>query len=527
MQSQPSNLRGFSLIELTVALLIITTLATIAVRSTNDLSFQVRYDQTKDQLEQIKQAIIGNPQRTVNGQPDISGFVADMGRLPGYLRDLLQPGACLNGGTVLPDTPLQCVDAGETWNWFDKPCTDNTSDNLTACQTAGAVWLGWNIDPTSRLGFGWRRPYLSVSGNPTNNDAIADGWGNTSAEGNYGWRYFNLGTPTTNIDDDVNLIIQSLGKDQALGGNDYDADYPINQPIIPSSDWQVDISNGISVQFQSPIIGGLCRQDITQNACYGNAAHWENCLFLTPNQCATTGGSWATDCRMTQTVCTNKGGTWNSSSNPQCVFDVTTCPAAGGTWSASDGLCVFNSNTCLTTVGGAVSRACILNSTTCSGAGKTWDATNHLCTYTSTQCLTDGGIFTASSSNASCLRTYRTPSSTNEQYNETSCLADGFNWYGSSSRSISICMRVYYRQNGAIISTYSTNPITIEENSMVRQLNFTGFSVLSIPNGINAIGIFEYDNSTSTCTNNIYPSDRQQAIPILFNARSNLPVINW
>ena len=155
MQALSTKTRGFSLIELTVALLIITTLATIAVRSTNDLSFQVRHDQTKDRLAQIKQAIIGNPQRTVNGQPDISGFVADMGRLPSCLRELIDN--------------YNCTTATQNTIWATGRCSVVGFTNQHDCVTNAATWTPNSGD----IGVGWRGPYLSVSGNPTNIDAIA------------------------------------------------------------------------------------------------------------------------------------------------------------------------------------------------------------------------------------------------------------------------------------------------------------------------------------------------------------------
>jgi hypothetical protein len=87
-------------------------------------------------------------------------------------------------------------------------------------------------------------------------------------------------------------------------------------------------------------------------------------------------------------------------------------------------------------------------------------------------------------------------------------------------------MKIYYRQHEAVVPS-SSNPIVIEENNMVRQLHFTGFSPPDLSAGINAVGIYEYNTATSSCTGPIYPSDRKGTIPVLFNDRSSLPVINW
>ena len=160
--------RGFTLVEMTVVLLLITLLASVAVRETAELGFQTRYEQTKDRLEMIKQAILGNPRQIINGQQAISGFVADMGRLPNTLRELIEDYDC------------------------DGPLVDGNSDtNLN--NDGGCPWI---LDTTynSGLGSGWRGPYLTISGNPSDNDALSDGWGATATNGNFGWNFFKLNT---------------------------------------------------------------------------------------------------------------------------------------------------------------------------------------------------------------------------------------------------------------------------------------------------------------------------------------------
>lgn len=505
-KTSPTLVQGFTLIEMTVVLLLITLLASVAIRETSGLSFQVRYEQTRERLERIREAILGNPRQIINGQQAVSGFVADMGRLPTCLRELVENYNCL---TDLPN----------------------------------ATWT--NAGAPSNLNAGWHGPYLNVSGNPTSPDAFTDGWGRpaqgycsdithtneeacvTSAnwtppakDNNYGW-YYDTATYANG------LRIQSYGKDHVYAGSDYNADYPApaSQPEVKSDDWQISLANGISVQFQAPLFSGVCREDnVSQTDCYSNSGHWENCLFFTAAKCAATGGSWGTDCRWTQSACTAKGGTWNGSGNPQCVFDETTCPAAGGVWSASENLCLFTPNACLS-AGGAATRSCLFNSTTCTGTGKTWEDT--YCKFDSASCLADGGIYTENGSNASCLRIYKTPTTSNEEYNETSCLSEGKGWPSESpARAVSICMKVFYRQDGSVVIPPSISaPILLEENNMVRQIHFTGFSVSDIPTGVNAIGIYEHDGTN--CTSTLYPADRQNPIQVDFHPRTGLPVINW
>lgn len=255
MNKKYSSHNGFTLVEMTVVLLLITLIASVAVRETAELGFQTRYEQTMERLDMIKQAILGNSKQVINGQQAVSGFVADMGRLPGTVRDLLQPSACVTATNVLPDSPLQCVDSGETWTWFNSLCTDGVSLTKADCSSAGGVWLGWQIDSRSGLGFGWRGPYLTVSSNPNSTDTLTDGWGRTGVDNtatlsideaisNYGWELTN--TPSNS-----DLKILSYGKDQLPGGNCSGSDFNDDcSTQILAMNYQTDISPGITVSVR-------------------------------------------------------------------------------------------------------------------------------------------------------------------------------------------------------------------------------------------------------------------------------------
>lgn len=61
----------------------------------------------------IREAILGDPRKTVNGQAVMSGFVADMGRLPTCLRELLEPFNCNTGSAYnQPWATGTCVGEG-------------------------------------------------------------------------------------------------------------------------------------------------------------------------------------------------------------------------------------------------------------------------------------------------------------------------------------------------------------------------------------------------------------------------------
>lgn len=269
--------RGFSLVELTVVLLLITLLASVAVRETAELGFQTRYEQTRERLDMIRQAILGNPRQIINGQQAVSGFVADMGRLPISLRELIQVASY---------------------------CTDNTKFTKADCEiTSGAVWLGRKSYGFCSLSYpnetqcianaglwthlfygGWSGPYLNISGNPVDNDAFTDGWGNVANDNNYGWNFINASP---------DLTLQSQGKNQALNpaDTDYDEDYPISQPTITAVDWLVEVSL-ITVNMRSNPSSisttGTC-SDTTQTnktACLDNGKIWtESSTSATQNIC--------------------------------------------------------------------------------------------------------------------------------------------------------------------------------------------------------------------------------------------------
>lgn len=563
---------GFSLIELTVALLIVVLLAGIALRSTNELSFQVRYEQTQERLNRIKEAIIGNPSRTVNGQPDISGFVADMGRLPGSIRELLQPGACVTATNVLSDPPLACVDPGESWRWFNGPCSDETSQPQAACLTAGKVWLGWQIDSAlgSSLGYGWRGPYLTVTHNPASTDAITDGWGRTVEDNpstagineadnlNYGWGFFDLSSLTGNSSDRHNLIIQSFGKNHQrdnvipISAN-YDNDYPSNSnlfgteyypnPIVRRQDWLLDISGGISVNiakqfgankfcaFTGPATkyatqakcenaggswgGASCSFD--QDSCKAVGGRWNQC-YLVLSACSSTGGTQQVGCRFTEKSCNTAGGSgsWDTTARSCNIFsEQARCANAGGSWNSGASRCDFTETSC-SLAGGAWTAECEFTSATCptATAGVTWENTIKpaSCNFNYSACNALSGH---SSGDNYCYLTHG--ENTGSKYDVASCDAASGSW------AKKICLTVFYRENGHINSV-SSQSVGIEENGGYQTINFTFNPGTNVPIGLNAIGIYEHDGTN--CTSTPYPPSRQP-IQTLFNARSGLPVINW
>ncbi len=82
--------QGFTLMELLVVLLIIGILSTVALRTIDATRDRGLFDQTTKEMNQLVQAIVGNPDLTYDGRRVDFGFYGDMERLPDSLRELVQ-----------------------------------------------------------------------------------------------------------------------------------------------------------------------------------------------------------------------------------------------------------------------------------------------------------------------------------------------------------------------------------------------------------------------------------------------------
>ncbi|NOR69395.1 MAG: prepilin-type N-terminal cleavage/methylation domain-containing protein [Methylomarinum sp.] len=361
---------GFTLVELLVVMLVLTALASITLETSKDIAFQSRYEVTKDRYEKIRRAIIGRPDVLINGQPDISGFVADMGRLPRNIQELLVQNYCSDDYRISDNTPDATGITGTTgttpaeWcisetdtpggNWIpqsdDNNCTgsDATLKTQALCESAGEVWSGW------------KGPYLTTQKPDYEANAFSDGWGNQASETdftdhNYGWA-FCLGDSPDNADTSTcysptntgagtnQLAFQSKGKNSSISTTDsnYDKDYPDNQILFNYKRWMVSIPS-IIVTMQTPVQNkfNCSTNGVAENACK-NTANWNwfgkpECrnstndplpLLLTPLSCEATSGNkwhwftgWPTDIQfcvggtstgleVTASECTTVSGNW-------------------------------------------------------------------------------------------------------------------------------------------------------------------------------------------------------------------------
>ena len=133
--------RGLTLAELLVVLLVLAILATVAVQSLAPVVDQAKFEATQKSLAQIRAAIAGPDEVGATGDP-VTGFVADMGRLPVSLDELL------NSASVVDSSPF-------------------------GLQAAPAPFGNDALSPVS-IPRGWRGPYVRL---PVGGTQLLDGWG--------------------------------------------------------------------------------------------------------------------------------------------------------------------------------------------------------------------------------------------------------------------------------------------------------------------------------------------------------------
>ncbi len=85
-----AGVRGFTLMELLVVLLIIGVLSTVAIRTIDATRDRALFDQTAEEMKELAQAVVGNPELLTDGRRVDFGFYGDVGRLPVDLRELVE-----------------------------------------------------------------------------------------------------------------------------------------------------------------------------------------------------------------------------------------------------------------------------------------------------------------------------------------------------------------------------------------------------------------------------------------------------
>ncbi len=213
---------GLTLLELLVVLSILAVLSTVALTSSSGLADQARYEATQRTLENIRDAIIGPANlRDTDGTLLYTGFVADTGRLPRAVAEVV------DGGTVLTLAELVEQPAGMAAYQVLPAITSNCTPSTEADAADPVPPAGVSAD-TVRLGVGWRGPYLRLT---PGNLLPRDGWGAelvtpVGVVPGFPNNCLLNGILPVAEGDPIDQII-SYGRDGAPNGMDeYDADLP-------------------------------------------------------------------------------------------------------------------------------------------------------------------------------------------------------------------------------------------------------------------------------------------------------------
>jgi len=183
--SRASRRRGLTLVELLVVLTILALMATVAITSTSLIMSQGRYEATVRTLMNIEEAVRGpSGVRQPDGTLLVSGFVADIGRLP----------------IATSDDPRLAL--SELWLPDNLPTFDIRSPDS---------------DPEVLMPCGWRGPYLRL---PIGAADVRDGWGNPLV-------LLNGAGDVATMGESIHRV-GSLGADYALEGTGYDADFDVS-----------------------------------------------------------------------------------------------------------------------------------------------------------------------------------------------------------------------------------------------------------------------------------------------------------
>jgi hypothetical protein len=173
-----------------------------------------RQDETAKRWDEIRKAIIGEPNLSLNGSPYVAGYVADMGRLPQNISELF----------------IQ----GEQPAWTEVDLYD-TADGYSA-----------------KLSGGWRGPYLYTAGSAE----FRDGWRNVNSDDaaddavNFGWNVSHDGIAPGFTD----ISVQSLGNDNAPDGDDYNQDFPDTfQKMVSLNEWTLTAPITFNIRFNRAV----------------------------------------------------------------------------------------------------------------------------------------------------------------------------------------------------------------------------------------------------------------------------------
>ncbi len=187
---------GFTLLEMVLVLFLVGLLASAGLLFTENVEQRADYEETQRRMAAIKRAIIGDPNRTIDNSPEISGFISDVGRLPLCLKELITLGEVVD-----------IVDGV-----YASPCDDDAENNIRI----------WQLNTETGRGSGWRGPYLQGEQEDSGVSTFRDGYSNVSNDPveddlNFGWQRFEADPVTGEVQ------IVSSGFDLSSAADDISA----------------------------------------------------------------------------------------------------------------------------------------------------------------------------------------------------------------------------------------------------------------------------------------------------------------
>ena len=199
MKNARDRYAGFTLIEILVVMTIMVLFLAMMPRLFTGHDAQMRFDETRERMLEIREALLGSSGAYVNGQRQFTGYVTDMGNLPKL------------DGNGMPES---------LWKRGSLPA--------------------WGYRKTSKIWMGWRGPYVEER-------ELRDGWGNRFK--------FITGPSRAESLEAGDMKIKSLGADGKKGGTEYDQDMELTiretEYVGPVAGQARSISgNSINVQIQ-------------------------------------------------------------------------------------------------------------------------------------------------------------------------------------------------------------------------------------------------------------------------------------
>jgi hypothetical protein len=244
-----------SLIELIIILAMLATLVALLVPSTVQQLTAARWNDTLEEMEGLKEALIGDPDLFAQGVRTDFGYLGDMGNLPATLDDLVIQGA----------------------------------------QPA------YTFDSSKKVGAGWNGPYITLGPGSDEKSHERDAFGNEYI--------YDDGDYVNDAGQEVDALLASLGADGVPGGTGVDEDVAVEilkaETTATVTGYATDASDtplpGAEVSIHYPENGVLTSDTATTDANgfyqftdipFGmQSVEFEPRLLLVPGSVTTFGGS--------------------------------------------------------------------------------------------------------------------------------------------------------------------------------------------------------------------------------------------